>query len=513
MASPVRTRFAPSPTGFLHVGGARTALFNFLYARAQGGQFVLRIEDTDQARSTEQSLAQLVESMKWLELEWAEGHDIGGDYGPYRQSERLDIYQEHIDKLIAEKKAYRCFCTVEELEAKKKQAADNNENYIYDKTCANLSQDEINRRLAAEEDFVVRINMPIKEIVVEDIVQGSVKFDTGLIGDYIIVKSDGFPTYNFAVCVDDYLMKISHVIRGVGHLSNTPRQIAIYEAFGWPQPSWAHISEIVGSDRKKLSKRQGATAITVFRDLGYPKEAFINYITLLGWASPDEEEFLSLEKIQSTFDIKNCHKNPAMFDVFRKLNEGEDLSQKAAAELVDFLFEKSKLNHLSNRHIRDKSEAQFINEILPFLDEKIVPPDELNAENQRLASILLSLRVYLNNYSQINELIGDFYQQDDENFFADNAKETLKNDFTTLLLSTFLRLIKEIEIWQPESIQEAIKGAGKESEVKGKNLFMTLRVAATGQLHGMDLPVFIHLLGKERVIHRLEKSLTLSQQA
>ncbi|HNO26475.1 MAG TPA: glutamate--tRNA ligase, partial [Leptospiraceae bacterium] len=228
----IRTRFAPSPTGFLHVGGARTALFNYLYARAKKGKFILRIEDTDQDRSTESSFQTIIESMKWLGMKWDEGPEIGGEFGPYKQSERLEIYKKYTDLLIEKNLAYRCFCTPEELEAKKKNAEAMGIPNIYDGTHANLSEKEIREKLDAKIPYAVRFRTPAKNLVVDDLIQGKVKFDTKLIGDFIIVKSDGFPSYNYAVVIDDCLMKISHVIRGVGHLSNTPRQILIYEALG-----------------------------------------------------------------------------------------------------------------------------------------------------------------------------------------------------------------------------------------------------------------------------------------
>jgi len=312
----VRTRFAPSPTGYLHVGGARTALFNYLYARARGGQYILRIEDTDLERSTEESYHLMIESLKWLGLTWDEGPDVGGPHQSYKQSERLPIYKEYATRLIDENHAYRCFCTTEELEIKKKKSEAMGKPPVYDGKCRNLSPAEIEKKIEENHPFTVRFKMANKEVVVHDLVQGEVRFDAGLIGDFIIVKSNHYPSYNFAVVIDDYLMNINHVIRGVGHLSNTPRQIAIYHALGWEEPKWAHVSEIVGSDHKKLSKRHGATSITAFRDLGYSRDAFINYMSLLGWSPPDGKEFMTENDIIRQFDIARCSKSPAMFDVF-----------------------------------------------------------------------------------------------------------------------------------------------------------------------------------------------------
>ena len=335
----VRTRFAPSPTGYLHVGGARTALFNYLYARAKGGKFILRIEDTDVERSTEESYNQMLESLDWLGLTWDEGPGVGGPHESYRQSERLDIYKEHAAKLIKEKKAYYCFCSAEELETKKKKREAMGLPPVYDGKCRSLSDEEVQEKMKANVPHTMRFRTLDKEIIVKDIVQGDVKFDTALIGDFIMIKSNDYPSYNFAVVVDDHLMEINHVIRGVGHLSNTPRQILLYHAFGWEEPAWAHVSEIVGSDHKKLSKRHGATSITAFRDMGYPREAFINYMALLGWSPPEGKEFMSEADIIRQFDIARCSKSPAMFDVFDLGKAGEvELNLLTPKELEAYLF-------------------------------------------------------------------------------------------------------------------------------------------------------------------------------
>ncbi|MFZ5629847.1 MAG: glutamate--tRNA ligase [Spirochaetota bacterium] len=514
----VRTRFAPSPTGYLHVGGARTALFNYLYARAQKGKFILRIEDTDQARSTEQSYHQVIDSLKWLGYEWDEGPEVGGPHGPYKQSERLHIYKEYADKLVEEKKAYPCFCSADELERKKKQREAMGLPYVYDGKCRNLTAEEVTEKKAQGIEHTVRFRTPAKEVAVEDIVQGTVRFDTALIGDFIIVKSDGFASYNYAVVVDDHLMDITHVIRGVGHLSNTPRQIMIYEAFGWKEPRWAHVSEIVGSDHKKLSKRHGATPITAFRDLGYSARAFNNYMALLGWSSPDGREYMSIDEQKSLFDVARCSKSPAMFDVFDLAKAAEvDLAQVSIAELETYLFAKSKLNWLSNQHIRATPESQFIEEILPFVRATgVVPEAECNAQNERLRGILLSLRVYLDTLGQIRNYIGDFYQAFEPKREDYVTSEYFGAENFTLLATTLLRHIEQMggssDVLEADAIKEALNAVGKETGTKGKPLFMTLRVASTGRPEGLELPVYLGLLGKARVIERLTKMIALKNQ-
>lgn len=515
----VRTRFAPSPTGYLHVGGARTALFNYLYARAQGGKFILRIEDTDQARSTEQSYHQVIDSLKWLGYEWDEGPEVGGPHGPYKQSERLQIYKDNAEKLIQEKKAYPCFCSADELERKKKQREAMGLPYVYDGKCRNLTAEEVAEKKAQGIEHTVRFRTPAKEVVVEDIVQGTVRFDTALIGDFIIVKSDGFASYNYAVVVDDHLMDITHVIRGVGHLSNTPRQIMIYEAFGWKEPRWAHVSEIVGSDHKKLSKRHGATPITAFRDLGYSARAFNNYMALLGWSSPDGREYMSIDEQKSLFDVARCSKSPAMFDVFDLAKAAEvDLAQASIAELETYLFAKSKLNWLSNQHIRATPDNQFVEEILPFVKATGVVPDaECTAGNERLRGILLSLRVYLDTLGQIRNYIGDFYRAFEPKREDYVTSEYFQAENFTSLATVLLRHIEQMggssDVLEADAIKEALNAVGKETGTKGKPLFMTLRVASTGRLEGLELPVYLGLLGKARVIERITKMIALKNQA
>ena len=312
----VRTRFAPSPTGYLHIGGARTALFNYLYARANNGSFVLRIEDTDRERSTAEAEKWILEALDWLDLQANEGPLQGGKFGPYRQSERLDTYQKYTQKLLESKAAYPCFCSDEEIKQKQEQAKVIGKPYVYDGKCRGLLPDEIEQRKKNKQKYTIRFHTQANEILVNDMVQGKVKFDARLIGDFIIVKSNGFPSYNYAVVIDDYEMKISHVIRGVGHLSNTPRQILIHQALDLPLPKYAHISEIVDIKRKKLSKRQGAASIMMFAKLGYLSEAFINYMALLGWYPRDGIEQIPRKELERKFDVQHCSKSPAMFDFF-----------------------------------------------------------------------------------------------------------------------------------------------------------------------------------------------------
>ena len=508
----VRTRFAPSPTGHLHVGGARTALFNFLQARAKKGVFLLRMEDTDQARSSQESCDQMIESMKWLGLDWDEGYQKGGEHGPYRQSERLSIYHEHIGQLLAREKAYRCFCTTQELEAKKKRREAMGLPPVYDGKCRSLSEKEISERLEKNEPHAIRFKIPDQRtIVVNDMVQGEVRFETSLIGDFIILKSDEFPSYNFSVVVDDHLMNISHVIRGVGHLSNTPRQILIFEAFGWEEPAWAHVSEIVGSDRKKLSKRHGAVNVMRFRDLGYPAEAFVNYMALLGWAPPDGVEYMTMDQLISQFDIARCSKSPAMFDVFDLTKaSGVELNDVRPEEFKEYLFPKSKLNWIANQTIRDRPEPVYWEEVMPFVNRDQTPGLPLPPEAQ-LKETLLKLRVYLDHYSEVGEHLSGFLIQD-ESIFTQEAKAFLKQDFSRHLIENFIQKIQALKSFDEPTIKNAIKEAGELSGVKGKDLFMTVRSSVTGKIHGLELPTYIRLLGKDLVLKRLQIALKILEK-
>ena len=326
----IRLRFAPSPTGFLHIGGARTALFNYLFAKSQeetenGSAFILRIEDTDKERSTIESEKEMIESLEWLGLNWDEGIDKKGidkkgEYGPYRQSNRIEIYSKYINTLLNENKAYHCFCTAEEIENKRQRSNSMGVPYVYNQKCRWLKKEEVQKKISEKIPYTIRFKAEDRKVIVKDIVQGNVTFDTSLVGDFIIQKANKFPSYNFAVVVDDHLMKISHIIRGVGHLSNTNRQILIYKAFGWEEPVWCHVGEIVNSNYKKLSKRNGSVSVMVFKKLGYTREAFINYISLLGWSPKNNKEFMSIKEIIKHFDIHKFNKSPSIFDVFEDEN-------------------------------------------------------------------------------------------------------------------------------------------------------------------------------------------------
>ncbi len=313
----VRVRFAPSPTGKLHIGGARTAIYNWAFARANGGTFILSIDDTDPARSTDENTQIILRAMRCLGLDWDEGPDKGGDFGPYAQTERLEIYRKAAHTLLAEGKAYPCFCTPEKLAADKKAAEERHDPFQgYQRTCRNIDPAEAQARIEAGEPYTIRIKVPLDrgDVIVHDAVHGDVTFNARELDDFIIFRSDGTPTYNFATVVDDALMGITHIIRGDDHLSNTPRQIMVYEALGAPVPEFAHISMILGPDGKKLSKRHGATSVEEYRDAGYLSDAFVNYLALLGWSLDGETTIVPRDVLASQFSLDHVSKNPAKSD-------------------------------------------------------------------------------------------------------------------------------------------------------------------------------------------------------
>jgi len=515
MSKEIRTRFAPSPTGFLHVGGARTALFNFLYAKAKKGKFIIRVEDTDQVRSTPESERLILDSLAWLGIMDDEGPDSGGAFGSYRQSERLELYSKYTDKLIKEKLAYPCFCSDQELEAKQAQSKALGVPHIYDGKCRGLLPEEVEKRKKAGERFAIRFVVNPGEVTVNDHVQGKVRFDSRLIGDFIIVKSDGFPSYNYAVVIDDYEMKISHVIRGVGHLSNTPRQILVHEALGLPLPEYAHISEIVGTDRKKLSKRKGATSVLFFRDLGYLPEAFVNYMALLGWYPEDAIEFMNSQELQSKFDIDRCSKSPAMFDFF--LTDGsdrEDFNPAAVAEedLAKYINNKTKLNWLNNKYIRSLPLDRVWDAAQPFLMKDATIKNEIAKDEAGIKSTVDTLRVYLNTLKDIVPYLHELVRHD-ISIENEEAAKILDDPLAGAVLDNFAKLLKEKSPSSPEEYTEIMKATGAAAGAKGKTLFMTIRVASTGSMHGLELPVLFTILGKENVLKRIERILAAAKSA
>ncbi|WAM31980.1 glutamate--tRNA ligase [Caldicellulosiruptor naganoensis] len=476
----VRTRFAPSPTGHLHIGGARTALFNYLFAKRYSGKFILRIEDTDLERSSIESEKVIIESLRWLGIEWDEGVDVGGPYGPYRSTERVDIYKKYVDVLFEKGYAYYCYCTEEELEAQRQELLSKGQMPRYLGKCRNLTEEQKRRFEQEGRKPTVRFKVPEGvKIVVHDLVRGDVEFMSDDIGDFVIVKSDGIPTYNFAVVIDDHLMKISHVIRGEEHLSNTPRQILIYNALGFELPQFAHVSLILGKDRTKMSKRHGSTWVEQYKDQGYLKEGLINFLALLGWSPPEDREIFDMEYLIENFSLDRVSKNPAIFDI-------------------------DKLNYINSQHIKLKSLDELTQMCIPyFVEAGYIKEDEAKSKFEWLKKIVKSVYEGLDYLSQIKDKVDIFFNNEIK-IEEDEAKEVLKWEHVKDLINVFENKIKQMIELTPEAIRLLFKEIQKETGYKGKNLFMPIRVVLTGKTHGPELVEIIEIVGKENILKRLE---------
>lgn len=477
----VRVRYAPSPTGHLHIGGARTALFNYLLARQLGGTYILRIEDTDQARNVEKADEKFLENFKWLGLEWDEGPDAGGEFGPYRCMERLDIYQPYVDRLLSEGKAYYCYCTEQELEADRAEQMAKGEIPRYSGRCRYLSEEQQAAFAKEGRSKTVRFRVPERKMVsFVDRVRGTVQFESDGIGDFVIVKSDGIPTYNFAVTVDDSLMKITHVIRGEEHISNTPRQILIYEAFGWEIPEFAHVSLILNQDGKKLSKRDESIVqfIEQYRNLGYLPEAIINYLALLGWSPGGEKEIFTKEELIEAFSLDRVSKSGAIFDT-------------------------EKLNWMNGYYIKHADVNRLTEMAIPQLQKAGLIGNDFDREwVNKLVVLYQEQMTYV---AELPRLAQQFFSEDV--VYEGEALDVLKEEHVPAVIAAVLKKARETAEWTAETIQAVLKEIQKETGYKGRALFMTVRVAATGQAHGPDLNRSLELLGRDKVIARLEQVL------
>ena len=377
MTKPLRVRFAPSPTGHLHVGNARTALFNWLLARGQGGTFILRIEDTDAERSTLASEKSILEDLRWLGLDWDEGPDAGGPHGPYRQSERLQLYLSYARDLISRDKAYFCFCSPEQLEAERQAAFAANQPPKYSGRCRAISFDDASKRIAGGETAAIRFRVPEdRDVTFADIVRGDVTFSTSVIGDPVILRSDGRPAYNFAVVIDDALMEVTTVIRGEDHISNTPRQVLLYEALGFEPPQFAHLSLVMGPDHAPLSKRHGATSVAEFRDQGILPEALVNYLTLLGWSPGEGQEILPAAEMARRFELANVSHSSAVFDTGKLAWMNRHYLKEAGGELVSSMALPAflKLGYIAHE---SEPARQYIESLLPLALGSVDRPNEI----------------------------------------------------------------------------------------------------------------------------------------
>lgn len=483
MSSEVRVRFAPSPTGHLHIGGARTALFNYLFARQTGGTFVLRLEDTDAERSTEESVQMILSDLKWLGLEWDEGPGAGGPFGPYRQLERQEYYRQQLAALIENGRAYPCFCSPELLESKRREALALGAPVKYDGTCRRLTPSEAHARIEAGEAHAIRLKIPVGgKTVIEDLIRGTVTFDNRELDDFVLVRSSGLPTYNFAVVVDDAAMRISHVIRGDDHLSNTPRQICLYQALGQSLPQFAHVPMILGPDRTRLSKRHGATSVGAYAEAGYLPEALINYLALLGWSFDDKTTIFSRQELIEKFSLKKVSKNPAVFDP-------------------------AKLIWMNGVYIRNLPERDYLDRALPVLTQAGLLADSApEAERAWAEKVTLAVKEQV---KLLSELPGQV-----EYFFGDTVEmEPAAQDYLDQaqtrpeLFQTLHRQLSVLESFTSHSLEVLLRDLVAQAGVKFGEMVHPLRAALTGRKNSPQILLVMELLGKDRVLQRLASGL------
>jgi glutamyl-tRNA synthetase len=480
MSAPVRVRFAPSPTGYLHVGGARTALFNYLFARRHGGVFVLRIEDTDRERSTEESVTAITEGLHWLGLHWDEGPGANGAHGPYFQSERLSLYAEWAERLFREGNAYRCFCDPEELKRRREEALSRGEPPRYNRKCLSLSREESEARVARGEPHALRFLMPDGETSWVDGVRDEVSFQNSVLDDLVILRADRHPTYNFSAVIDDHTMEITHILRGDDHVSNTPRQIRIYRALGWEPPHFAHIPMILGPDGTRLSKRQGATSVTEFRDQGFLPEAMVNFLALLGWAYDGEREIFTLEELTQVFSLERVSKNPAIFN-YEKLEwmNGEYFRALPLARRTDLVVEHTRATRtVPESALRDR---EFMERAVEAVGERMKRPQQF-----------LDYSAYL---------FVDRVEPDPGAWAELQAKRE-----AAPRLRKLADVLASATPFEHDALEQATRGLAARDGVKAGEVIMPARIALTGKKVTPGIFDVMLLLGRERTIRRLKEA-------
>jgi len=462
----MRVRFAPSPTGQLHVGNARTALFNWMLARGRGA-FVLRIEDTDRERSTAESERAILEDLRWMGLDWSEGVDAGGERGPYRQSERLHVYRAHAVELLSVGRAYRCFCSAAQLEADRQAAMADGRPPKYVGRCRDLGREEARRRLEGGTPAVIRLRVPqTREVVFEDVVRGEVRFSTDVIGDPVLMRSDGTPAYNFAVVVDDALMGITHVVRGEDHISNTPRQLLLYEAFGWTPPVFAHVSLVMGPDHSPLSKRHGATSVAEFRSRGYLPEALINYLALVGWSPGEGQELLPLDELASRFRLENVGHSAGVFDV-------------------------EKLAWVNRHYLKLATPERLVGLAAPYLARVGWLTDISDADRVFLLDVVPMAAASVDRLEQIPARLGFLFD-----YSAERALEQpALRDEALASRAVIESLASELAQCGPLDTRDAFRAVAARvregTGQKGRALFHPIRLALTGAIEGVELDVAV----------------------
>ena len=468
----VRVRFAPSPTGRLHIGGARTALFNWLYARNKGGKFILRIEDTDTTRSTDEYIEAIIDGMKWLKLDW--------DEGPFRQTDRFDIYRSYVDRLIQEDKAYYCYCTPEELEQRRQEALAQGKSPKYDGRCRDMGQGASASGGGKGQGAAVRFRMPQEgETVVDDLIKGKIVFDNSQLDDLIIMRSDGTPTYNFVVVVDDVDMKITHVIRGDDHLNNTPKQLHIYEALGHGIPEFAHLPMILGSDKARLSKRHGATSVMAYKDMGYLPDALVNYLVRLGWSYGDQEVF-TREELVKYFSFENAGKSSAVFNP-------------------------EKLLWLNSQYIMNTPAEELAELVMPFLVNEGIISEGQGLDMTWLAKAITTLKERAKTMVELAKSLRYYIAEDVE--YDEKAKAKFLNEKSYDLLVELKDALSELSDFSHSEIEAIFRTITEKHGIKLGNLAQPVRVAITGGTESPGIFEVLEIVGKEKAMKRLEMAI------
>ena len=490
MSDQIRVRFAPSPTGRLHIGGARVAIYNWAFARANGGTFVLRIDDTDPERSTQENTDQILRSLKWLGLDWDEGPEVGGDFGPYYQTQRKENYQQALQKLIDSGNAYPCFCTAEELESSRNAAHERGDSFQgYQRTCRNIDPAEAQRRIDAGEPHVWRLKVPENrgDVVVNDIVHGPCVFNAKELDDMVLMRSDGTPTYNFATVVDDGEMGMTHIIRGDDHLSNTPRQVLVFEALGYKVPTFAHLSMILGSDGKKLSKRHGATSVEEYRDRGFLPEATVNYLALLGWSLDGTTTVISPERICETFSLDRISKNPSQMDEEKLIS----INATYLMEMSDEEFSRRVLvPELAKAGLVEQDAYEGKPAWFDLLSSILKPRTRLMGDVVDKARFLFGELVY--DESSVNKNL---------------AKEGVRP--VLVALKEALEGVTQ-DAWTAANIDAAIEVLPEKLGLSKKKVFQALRVAECGNQVSPPLGESMELLGRDVALARIDAAMPLA---
>ncbi|MDA1060642.1 MAG: glutamate--tRNA ligase [bacterium] len=517
----IKTRFAPSPTGYLHVGGLRTALYCYLFARKNNGKFILRIEDTDQERYVEGAVENLIKTLKWIGLKYDEGPNKG-ENGPYIQSERTEIYKEHVDKLLESGHAYRCFCTKERLDEMRDRQKANKQATMYDRKCLDLPESEVKAKIEEGIPFVIRQKIPFESIRFKDLIRGTVEFHGKTIDDQILVKSDGFPTYHLANVVDDHLMEITHVIRGEEWLPSTPKHLALYEAFGWHPPQFAHLPLLLNPDKTKLSKRQGDVAVEDYIKKGYTREAIINFVVFLGWhpGSGDENEMYTLEELKEIFQMGKVHKSGAVFNLEKldwfnwrwKKQQFQETLNKLAKDIDEKCeIHEPRKDQFSYEFSSQEKEDQFFNKrgkiLLEMCNEQV--PEEYKQDKNKLLKTLVTIEEkILRNPKETKENLEFYYalpNYSKELLTHEKMRVNLEQAYTSLKAS--IEDLEKLDNWTLNSLQESLKKTVERLGVKNGQVFWPLRAALSGLDFSPGVFELAWALGKDESLKRIKEGL------